>query len=194
MASARWAVEKAEKGGRKHQKAARFDSYREAEKEPKKSSGDDAFDLLLLLRSPSSSLSRLTLFSFLFFFPFLPPPTQVEEFYVLTWENPGAEVPFEMPTGGTAIMRAGSNLLKLARKEQALALLTQLKAKNKVKVGNIYRLLPSGETQHLHPKDGTVPERVNAGRAPANTNARRIGDNKDPAQIKFTGKLGTFDV
>ena len=119
---------------------------------------------------------------------------QVEEFYVLTWENPGAEVPFEMPTGGTAIMRAGPNLLKLARKEQALALLTQLKAKNKVKVGNIYRLLPSGETQHLHPKDGTVPERVNAGRAPANTNARRIGDNKSPSQIKFTGKLGTFDV
>jgi photosystem I subunit 2 len=119
---------------------------------------------------------------------------QVEEFYVLTWENPGAEVPFEMPTGGTAIMRAGANLLKLARKEQALALLTQLKAKNKVKVGNIYRLLPSGETQHLHPKDGTVPERVNAGRAPANTNARRIGDNKDPAQIKFTGKLGAFDL
>ena len=119
---------------------------------------------------------------------------QVEEFYVLTWENPGAEVPFEMPTGGTAIMRAGANLLKLARKEQALALLTSLKAKNKVKVGNIYRLLPSGETQHLHPKDGTVPERVNAGRAAANTNARRIGDNKSPAQIKFTGKLGTFDV
>ena len=113
---------------------------------------------------------------------------------MLTWENPGAEVPFEMPTGGTAIMRAGANLLKLARKEQALALLTQLKAKNKVKVGNIYRLLPSGETQHLHPKDGTVPERVNAGRAPANTNARRIGDNKDPAQIKFTGKLGAFDL
>ena len=147
--------------------------------------------------SPSSPFFLTSSLS-LSFPPHVPHTTttqkQVEEFYVLTWENPGAEVPFEMPTGGTAIMRAGANLLKLARKEQALALLTSLKAKNKVKVGNIYRLLPSGETQHLHPKDGTVPERVNAGRAAANTNARRIGDNKSPAQIKFTGKLGTFDV
>ena len=38
---------------------------------------------------------------------------------MLTWENPGGETPFEMPTGGTAIMRAGPNLLKLARKDMA---------------------------------------------------------------------------
>lgn len=149
---------------------------------------------MLSLLSPVSSSSSFHLTLPFLFFLFQKLEIQVEEFYVLTWENPGAEVPFEMPTGGTAIMRAGANLLKLARKEQALALLTSLKAKNKVKVGNIYRLLPSGETQHLHPKDGTVPERVNAGRAPSNTNARRIGDNTSPAQIKFTGKLGTFDV
>jgi photosystem I subunit 2 len=36
---------------------------------------------------------------------------------------------FEMPTGGAAIMRNGENLLYLARKEQCLALGTQLRLK-----------------------------------------------------------------
>ena len=74
----------------------------------------------------------------------------------------------------------------------SLEIVFQVDEGPKVKVGNIYRLLPSGETQHLHPKDGTVPERVNAGRAADNTNARRIGDNKSPAQIKFTGKMPSW--
>jgi photosystem I subunit 2 len=60
---------------------------------------------------------------------------------------------FEMPTGGAAIMRNGENLLYLARKEQCLALGTQLRT---FKINNykIYRIFPSGEVQYLHPKDG----------------------------------------
>ena len=47
---------------------------------------------------------------------------QEEEFYVITWDAK-KETIFEMPTGGAALMRSGKNLLKLARKEQCLALL-----------------------------------------------------------------------
>ena len=45
---------------------------------------------------------------------------------------------FEMPTGGAAIMNKGSNLLKLARKEQCLALLAVLRTKFKTN-GAVYR-------------------------------------------------------
>ena len=33
------------------------------------------------------------------------------------------------------------------------------------------------------------PEKVNAGRSGDNTNMRRIGQNKEPVQIKFSGKV-----
>jgi photosystem I subunit 2 len=92
-----------------------------------------------------------------------------------------------MPTGGAAIMRQGANLLKLARKEQCLALLTQLRTKFKID-GAIYRVFPNGEVQYLHPKDGVYPEKVNAGRTGENNNMRRIGQNVEPVTIKFTGK------
>lgn len=49
---------------------------------------------------------------------------------VITWEAKKEQI-FEMPTGGAAIMRAGPNLLKLARKEQCLALTAQLRTKYK---------------------------------------------------------------
>lgn len=55
---------------------------------------------------------------------------QTEEFYVITWEGKKEQI-FEMPTGGAAIMRKGPNLLKLARKEQCLALGTMLRTKLK---------------------------------------------------------------
>ena len=112
---------------------------------------------------------------------------QVEEFYVLTWESP-KEMIFEMPTGGAAIMRKGPNLLKLARKEQCLALLNSMRAKNKIN-GCIYRVFPSGEVQYLHPKDGVYPEKVNKGRVGVNNNMRSIGKNVNAASIKFGGKL-----
>merc|ERR550537_592814 len=98
---------------------------------------------------------------------------QVEEFYVITWEGKKEQC-FEMPTAGIAIMRKGPNLLKLARKEQCLALLSQLRNKFKLN-GCIYRVYPSGEVQYLHPKDGVYPEKVNKGRVPANANMRTIG-------------------
>ena len=92
-------------------------------------------------------------------------------------------------TGGAAIMRKGPNLLKLARKEQCLALLNSMRAKNKIN-GCVYRVFPSGEVQYLHPKDGVYPEKVNKGRVGANNNMRSIGKNANPASIKFGGKLG----
>ena len=112
---------------------------------------------------------------------------QVEEFHVITWESKKEQI-FEMPTGGAAIMRQGPNLLKLARKEQCLALLTQLRTKFKTD-GFIYRVFPNGEVQYLHPKDGVYPEKVNAGRTGVNDNMRRIGQNAEPISVKFTGKM-----
>ncbi|KAL3626263.1 hypothetical protein CASFOL_029812 [Castilleja foliolosa] len=111
---------------------------------------------------------------------------QVEEFYVITWDSPKEQV-FEMPTGGAAIMRQGPNLLKLARKEQCLALGTRLRSKYKIKY-QFYRVFPNGEVQYLHPKDGVYPEKVNAGRAGVGQNFRSIGKNASPIEVKFTGK------
>lgn len=117
---------------------------------------------------------------------------QVEEFYVITWDAKKEQI-FEMPTGGAAIMRKGPNLLKLARKEQCLAMTTQLRTKFKTDAC-FYRVFPSGEIQYLHPKDGVYPEKVNKGREGANQNLRNIGKNVNPVKVKFTGKIGPFDV
>ncbi|XP_077213661.1 photosystem I reaction center subunit II, chloroplastic-like [Tasmannia lanceolata] len=111
---------------------------------------------------------------------------QVEEFYVITWESPKEQI-FEMPTGGAAIMRQGPNLLKLARKEQCLALGTRLRSKYKIKY-QFYRVFPNGEVQYLHPKDGVYPEKVNPGRQGVGVNFRNIGKNVSPIEVKFTGK------
>ncbi|KAK8571830.1 hypothetical protein V6N13_047465 [Hibiscus sabdariffa] len=111
---------------------------------------------------------------------------QVEEFYVITWESPKEQI-FEMPTGGAAIMRQGPNLLKLARKEQCLALGTRLRSKYKIKY-QFYRVFPNGEVQYLHPKDGVYPEKVNPGRQGVGQNFRSIGKNVNPIEVKFTGK------
>lgn len=111
---------------------------------------------------------------------------QVEEFYVITWESPKEQI-FEMPTGGAAIMREGPNLLKLARKEQCLALGTRLRSKYKINY-QFYRVFPNGEVQYLHPKDGVYPEKVNQGREGVGQNFRSIGKNKSAIEVKFTGK------
>uniref|UniRef100_UPI003467EF40 Photosystem I reaction center subunit II n=1 Tax=Fittonia albivenis TaxID=141305 RepID=UPI003467EF40 len=111
---------------------------------------------------------------------------QEEEFYVITWESPKEQV-FEMPTGGAAIMREGPNLLKLARKEQCLALGTRLRSKYKINY-QFYRVFPNGEVQYLHPKDGVYPEKVNEGRTGVGVNLRSIGKNVNPIEVKFTGK------
>jgi photosystem I subunit 2 len=113
----------------------------------------------------------------------------VEEKYAITWTSTKEQV-FEMPTGGAAVMNSGENLLYLARKEQCLALGTQLRTKFKPKIQDykIYRVYPNGETQYLHPADGVFPEKVNEGREAVGTIGRNIGSNPDPATVKFSGK------
>ena len=111
---------------------------------------------------------------------------EVEEKYAITWSSAKEQV-FEMPTGGAAIMRKGENLLYLARKEQCLALATQVKTSFKILDYKIYRIFPSGEVQYLHPKDGVFPEKVNPGRTSVNSRGFSIGKNPNPASIKFSG-------
>jgi photosystem I subunit 2 len=90
-------------------------------------------------------------------------------------------------------MNSGENLLYLARKEQCLALGRQFRTfKPRIEDYKIYRVLPSGEIQYLHPADGVFPEKVNQGRGQVGTVMRNIGSNPNPATIKFSGK-NTFD-
>ena len=109
-----------------------------------------------------------------------------EEKYAITWNSPKEQV-FEMPTGGAATMVSGENLLYMARKEQCLALGTQLR-KFKITDYKVFRIMPKGETTLLHPNDGVFPEKVNDGRDQIGKVDRNIGSNPDPAKIKFSGK------
>jgi photosystem I subunit 2 len=111
---------------------------------------------------------------------------EVEEKYAITWSSPKAQV-FEMPTGGAATMNSGDNLLYLARKEQCLALGTQLR-KFKITDYKIYRVFPNGDIEYLHPKDGVFPEKVNEGRSTIGKIDRSIGKNPEPVTLKFSGK------
>ena len=115
---------------------------------------------------------------------------EVEEKYAISWTGNKEQI-FEMPTGGAAIMRRGENLLYLARKEQCLALGTQLRS-FKINDYKIYRIFPSGEVQFLHPKDGVFPEKVNPGRIAANTRLFSIGKNPNPVSVKFSG-ISTYE-
>ena len=119
---------------------------------------------------------------------------EVEEKYAITWTSTKEQV-FEMPTGGAAIMNEGENLLYLARKEQCIVLGTQLRTKFKPKIEDykIYRIYPNGETQFLFPADGVFSEKVNEGREFNGKIDRRIGQNPEPATLKFSGKK-TYDV
>lgn len=112
----------------------------------------------------------------------------VEEKYAITWTSPKEQV-FEMPTGGAAIMHQGDNLLYLSRKEHCIALGgQQLRAKFKINNYKIYRVFPNGEIQYIHPKDGVFPEKVNEGRPYVNKMERKIGNNPEPAKLKFSGR------
>ncbi|NEO34242.1 MAG: Photosystem I reaction center subunit II [Symploca sp. SIO3C6] len=114
---------------------------------------------------------------------------EVEEKYAITWTSTKQQV-FEMPTGGAAVMNEGENLLYLARKEQCLALGSQLRSSFKPRIQDykIYRVYPTGEIQYLHPADGVFPEKVNEGRPFNGKKDRNIGSNPEPATIKFSGK------
>lgn len=118
----------------------------------------------------------------------------VEERYAITWTSEKEQV-FEMPTGGAATMNEGENLLELARKEQCLALGAQFRTKFKPKITDykIYRIFPNGETTFIHPADGVFPEKVNEGRGYSGKKDRRIGENPNPATIKFSGQ-NTFET
>ena len=117
---------------------------------------------------------------------------ETEEKYVMTWVNnrnkPAQEDNiFEMPTGGAAIMKSGPNLVYFARKEQCLSLGKQLRTSFKINDYRVFRLLPSGEIQFIHPKDGVFPEKVNEGRVAVGKREFSIGKNPNPASVKFTG-------
>ena len=112
---------------------------------------------------------------------------EIEEKYAITWTSKKEQV-FEMPTGGAAIMKGDNNLLYLAKKEQCLALSAQLSTKFKIRDYKIYRIFPSGEVQYLHPKDGVLPEKVNAGRVGIGNINHSIGKNAEPKDKKFTSQ------
>ena len=116
---------------------------------------------------------------------------EVEEKYAITWTSKKEQI-FEMPTAGAAIMHPGENLLYLARKEQCMALATQLRS-FRISDYKIYRIFPSGEVQYLHPKDGVSPEKVNPGRTSVNHRGFSIGKNPNPASIKFSG-IQTYET
>jgi photosystem I subunit 2 len=116
---------------------------------------------------------------------------ETEEKYVMTWNNQSSKSTiedniFEMPTGGAAIMKKGPNLVYFARKEQCLALGRQLRTDFKINDYRIFRLLPSGEIQFIHPKDGVFPEKVNDGRTAVGKRDFSIGKNPNPSTVKFT--------
>nr|YP_009294013.1 photosystem I subunit II [Hildenbrandia rubra]AOM67255.1 photosystem I subunit II [Hildenbrandia rubra] len=112
---------------------------------------------------------------------------EIEEKYAITWTSQKEQL-FEMPTGGSAIMRANENLMYLSKKEQCLALASQLKTQYKIYSFKIYRIFPNGEVQYLHPKDGTPPEKVKENRKSVGTINHSIGKNLDPVNKKFTGQ------
>jgi photosystem I subunit 2 len=106
---------------------------------------------------------------------------ETEEKYILTWVNRRTNTApqenfFEMPTGGTALMKYGPNICYFARKEQCLALAKQLRTSFKIT-----------EIQFLHPKDGVFPEKVNEGRIAVGKREFSIGKNPNPSSVKFTG-------
>ena len=116
---------------------------------------------------------------------------ETEEKYVITWTNDRKQMDqekniFEMPTGGAAIMKQGPNLVYFARKEQCLALGKNLRTAFKINDYRIFRLLPSGEIQFIHPKDGVFPEKVNDGRTAVGKRDFSIGKNPNPSTVKFT--------
>ena len=122
---------------------------------------------------------------------------ETEEKYIITWTNTRVTKTvednlFEMPTGGAALMKEGPNMVYFARKEQCLALGKQLRTGFKINDYRVFRLLPSGEIQFIHPKDGVFPEKVNEGRIAVGKREFSIGKNPNPSNLKFTG-LNSFE-
>jgi photosystem I subunit 2 len=88
-----------------------------------------------------------------------------------------------MPTGGAAIMRNGENLLYLARKEQCLALGTQLRT---FKISN-YKFIEFSQVVKFNiSKDGVFPEKLIRDELLLIA-VIFLSENPDPASIKFSG-------
>ena len=106
--------------------------------------------------------------------------------YAIKWSSKKEQI-FELPTGGAAIMRGGDNVMYFARKEQCLALGTQLRT-FKITDYRIFRIFASGEVQFLHPKDGVFPEKSNEGRTQVGGQQWSIGKSKAGWKNDGTGK------
>ena len=118
---------------------------------------------------------------------------ETEEKYAITWSSAKSQA-FELPTGGAAMMNEGDNVMYFARKEQCFALNTQLRGfKPRNDTCKIFRIYPGGDIELLFPKDGVFSEKPNEGRETVNFNERRIGENPNPASLKFSGK-NTYDA
>lgn len=113
---------------------------------------------------------------------------EIEEKYLIAWINNSSDMSetrvFEMPTGGAAIMKQGSNLAYFARKEQCLALAKQLRTSFKITEYKIFRLFANKELQFIHPKDGNFPEKVNEGRIAVGKREFSVGKNQKPISLK----------
>ena len=95
---------------------------------------------------------------------------------------------------GVCSRRRGARLAATARwLDQALGTQLRTKFKPRIEDYKIYRIYPGGDTEFLHPKDGVFSEKVNEGRPMVGHNPRRIGQNVNPANIKFSGR-NTFDA
>lgn len=116
---------------------------------------------------------------------------KTEEKYIITWTSKDKNY-FELPTGGTAIMNVGNNLAYFARKEQCLALGSQLRG-FKITNYKIFRIYPPLDISLVHPFDGVFPEKVNEGRSPVGKRDTSIGGNPNPSALKFTGNP-TYEV
>ena len=106
------------------------------------------------------------------------------ERHAITW-TAKEQVKFEMPTEGYAIMNKGENLCYFRKKEQCIALGTQLR-KMKIENYKIYRLKKDGTVIFMHPADGVFPEKVNKGRVQVNGRPFTIRSNPQQSELKWT--------
>merc|ERR1711972_1240875 len=79
---------------------------------------------------------------------------QSEESYLVSWISEFGDQIFELPTGGVCNMGKGKNLISFAKKEQCLALVSELRRDCGISNYKIFRLFPNNEIEYLHPSDG----------------------------------------
>lgn len=90
---------------------------------------------------------------------------RLDESYLISWVSEFEDQVFELPTGGACYMEKGKNLISFAKKEQCLALGSELRQKFKILNYKIFRVFPTNEIEYLHPSDGVFPEQATLGRS-----------------------------